>query len=60
MNPTQQAIGFGVPGSFPLPISGQPGTSVARNLKDHPAAVAARPIARQAPGTAVPGIRGRK
>ena len=43
MNQTQKSIGNGVPGSFPLPVSGAPGNAVAQNLKMHPAAAAALP-----------------
>jgi hypothetical protein len=40
MNPRQ--LGAGVPGSFPLPISGQQGAAYTANAKMHPAALGAQ------------------
>jgi hypothetical protein len=38
MSLTPRQISPGVPASFPLPVSGQPGAQYQRNAKLHPAA----------------------
>lgn len=60
MNQTQKSIGNGVPGSFPLPVSGAPGNAVAQNLKMHPAAAAALPARQNPINAGLPSIAGPK
>lgn len=49
-------LALGTPGSFPLPVKGQAGSSFTQGMKMHPAAMAAMPSRQNPLNAAPPGM----